>query len=179
MVGPPDAIPEPFSRGVPAGALCAVCAQAWLAGPELVSKLCPGLLVSSMLARSYYACEPFSAREIHMPRADFNRVHINHMFNIANPSVSKAFPIEGTDTPIDDGYVLIQAIGVDAWGHRISINGNPLPHTDIPPGNGWRAWVDHIPPGYLKAGTNTIQIERTGNDDFTIHNVFIHWREHG
>jgi len=116
-----------------------------------------------------------------MARSDFNLIPIAHKFTVAAPSVSKNFPIEGTQKPIDDAYLLVQVRGVSTYTHSIQINDVELGGVDIPPAPGnsqaWLLWMDHIPPNVLKSGTNEITITRQGNDDFEIKNVVVNWRE--
>jgi len=37
--------------------------------------------------------------------------------------------------------------------------------------------MDRVPPGYLRQGTNRIEIRLVGTDSFTVANVAVHWRE--
>ena len=76
-----------------------------------------------------------------MARSDFNMIPIHYTFTVNTPSVTKKFPIEGTQTPLDDAYLLLQIKSVSAQGHQIRINGTHLGGMDIPaaPGNS-NAW---------------------------------------
>ncbi len=116
-----------------------------------------------------------------MARSDFNWVPIFHTFTEPEPSKTMEFPIEGNLNPLDDAFLLIQFSGVGSYAHKIFINNEPLPGWDLPvaPGGSGASqlWMDHIPDGYLKKGTNTIRIDRGAADDFTVHGVAIHWRE--
>lgn len=116
-----------------------------------------------------------------MARSDFNWVGIGHKFTVNAPSVNKSFPIEGSQKPIDDAYLLIQVRGVSQSTHSIKINNVELGGFDIPPAPGnsqaWLLWMEHIPPNILKSGTNEITITRKGNDDFEINAVVVNWRE--
>lgn len=112
-----------------------------------------------------------------MARSDFNWITINHTFTINAPSVTKQFPVEGTQTPIDTAYLLIQAENVSLSSHKIFINNQELGGFDIPPESGWQTWMDSIPSGVLKAGTNSIRIDRIGEDDFHVYGVVVNWRE--
>ncbi len=113
-----------------------------------------------------------------MARSDFNWLSVNHTFTVTNPSFTKAFPIEGNLSPKDDGYLLITAHNVSHQGHQILINNVPLPGWDIPISSpGWQTWMDHIQPGLLKKGMNSITIIRSSDDDFTVKDVVVNWRE--
>ena len=113
-----------------------------------------------------------------MARADFNWMPVNHTFNVNNPSITIQFPIEGNRDPIDDAYLLITAHNVSHQSHQILINNVHLPSWDIPIHNpGWQTWMDHIQPDLLKTGTNTLTIIRAANDDFTVKDAVVHWRE--
>lgn len=118
-----------------------------------------------------------------MARSDFNVVNIQHKFTVNSPTVTRQFPIEGNQPPIDDGYLLFFARGVSLGTHRIRINNVDLPGLDIPPTSGnsqvWMLAMDHIPPNTLKTGTNSITFTRSGNDDFEIAGVVVNWRERG
>lgn len=116
-----------------------------------------------------------------MARSDFNLVPIRQKFTTSNPSVTKQFRVEGTDKPIDDAYLLIQVRGVNSLAHNIKINGKSLAGADLPPApnqsQAWLTWLEHVPPDFLKAGTNSIEIERKDHDDFEIRNIVVNWRE--
>ena len=111
-----------------------------------------------------------------MARADFNWIPFTHTYTANDPSFTAEFRVEGD--PIDDAYLLITAHNVSSQGHQIRINNHDLPSWDIPIHDpGWQTWMDHIEPGVLHAGTNTIMVIRTGGDDFTTKDVVVHWRE--
>lgn len=116
-----------------------------------------------------------------MARADFNWVPIGHNFTVNTPTVTRQFPIEGNQSPIDDAYLLVQVRGVAQSTHRILINNVELGGFDLPPAPGnsqaWLLWMDHIPPNVLQSGNNSITITRVGNDNFEVNAVVVHWRE--
>ena len=118
-----------------------------------------------------------------MARSDFNWVDIGHKFTVNAPTINKKFPVEGTQAPIDDAYLLFQIRGASQASHSIKINNKELDGFDIPPAPGnsqsWLVWMDRIPPNVLKPGTNEITITRKGNDDFEIKAVVVNWRENG
>ena len=95
--------------------------------------------------------------------------------------MTREFPIEGNLDPVDDAHMIIQLRAVNTPNHKIFINDDELPLWDLPiaPGasGAWLSWMEHIPPGYLKKGTNTIRIDRVGNDNFAIRGIVVHWRE--
>ena len=116
-----------------------------------------------------------------MARSDFNWLWINHDFSASSPTVTKEFPIEGSQAPMDDAYLLIQTQGVSQSNHIIKINNKDLPGTDLPEAPGesqsWLLWMKHIGSNVLKLGTNTITITRVGNENFTIGGIAVNWRE--
>ena len=114
-----------------------------------------------------------------MARSDFNLIPINRTFTVNAPSFTREFPIEGNQAPVDDAYILITARDVSLSTHRIFINNQSLSGFDIPSESGWQTWMDNIPPGILQSGTNTLRIDRIGNDNFTVRNVVVNWREPG
>lgn len=83
-----------------------------------------------------------------------------------------------TADPID-AYLGIQAFDVDAYGHEILVNDEPLGGFDIPPQSGWQYWVDTITGASLVEGRNTLRIARDPNsvDAFAIGTVTVHWKE--
>ena len=116
-----------------------------------------------------------------MARSDFNWVWFQHDFTATSPTVTREFPIEGSQDPVDDAYLLIQVRGVSEDNHKIRINNTDLPGLDLQPApsasQAWLLWMKHIGPGILKSGMNTITITRAANDDFRIGGVAINWRE--
>ncbi len=113
-----------------------------------------------------------------MARSDFNWIPINQTFNNSNQSFTINFPIEGNLNPVDDGYLLITAHNVSHQSHHILINNVQLSGWDIPIHNpGWQTWMDRIQPGVLHTGTNSLTITRGSNDDFTVKDAVVHWRE--
>lgn len=113
-----------------------------------------------------------------MARSDFNWIPVNHTFTVNSPSITLEFPIEGTQAPIDDAYLLITAHNVSHQSHEIRINNQPLSGWDIPIHNpGWQTWMDRIQPGILKTGMNSITIVRSADDDFTVKDIVVNWRE--
>lgn len=115
-----------------------------------------------------------------MARADFNWVPIGHTFTAASPTVTRNFNVNGA--PVDDAFLLVQVKGVDSGAHSIKINDQELAGMDLPPAPGgseaWFTWMDHIPPGTLKANQNNrITITRQSNDNFTVSAVVVNWRE--
>jgi len=116
-----------------------------------------------------------------MARSDFNWVSFQHDFTAISPTVTREFPIEGNQDPVDDAYLLIQVRGVSEDNHKIRINSTDLPGLDLQPApsnsQAWLLWMKHIRPGILKSGMNTITITRVANDNFRIGGVAINWRE--
>ena len=113
-----------------------------------------------------------------MARSDFNYIPINHTFTASDPSITREFPIEGNLDPKDDAYLLITAHNVTSQSHQILVNNVSLPSWDIPIHDpGWQTWMDHIQPGLLKTGMNSITIIRSFNDDFSVRDVVVNWRE--
>ncbi len=118
-----------------------------------------------------------------MARADFNYVPVNHTFTENSPVFETDFPVQiNADQELqDDGYLLITVRNVNSGSHRIQINGTNLSGFDIPAAPGgsgaWLTYMDRIQPNILNSGTNNIQITRVGNDDFTVKDMVVHWRE--
>jgi hypothetical protein len=113
-----------------------------------------------------------------MARSDFNWIPFTHTYTANSPSFTREFPIEGGLNPVDDAYLLITAHNVSSQGHQIFINNQELPGWDIPIDDpGWQTWMDHIQPGLLHTGINSITVVRTGGDDFTTKDIVVHWRE--
>jgi hypothetical protein len=113
-----------------------------------------------------------------MARSDFNWIPVNHTFTLSEPSFSINFPIEGNRDPVDDAYLLITAHNVSHQGHEILINNQGLPSWDLPIHDpGWMTWMDHIEPGVLTTGSNSLTILRVGNDDFSVKDIVVCWRE--
>jgi hypothetical protein len=111
-----------------------------------------------------------------MARGDFNWIPFTHTYTANDPSFTAEFRVEGD--PIDDAYLLITAHNVSSQGHQIFINNQELPSWDIPIHDpGWQTWMDHIEPGVLHSGVNSIMVVRTGGDDVTTKDVVVHWRE--
>ena len=83
-------------------------------------------------------------------------------------------PAEATDA-----YLELQAYDVGTFGHEIVLNGEPLSGFDVPPAEGWQYWMDAVTEQELRAGTNTLQIQRdTANEDaFAVGNVVVNWKE--
>lgn len=118
-----------------------------------------------------------------MARSDFVWVNFDVNFDVAGESATRNFVVDGA--PIDTGYLLVQARGLNGGGaetlHQIEINGQDLPVFDLPVQEGndrWTTWMDRIPPNFLLANqNNTITIRKVGADNFSVANVAIHWRE--
>ena len=129
-----------------------------------------------------------------MTQTDFAWVNFNHTFTAAAPLATRNFEVDNAPiaaNPPDGavravGYVLVQAFDVENSAgpqqsqHRIQINGVDLPDFDVPvEGGAWQTWMDHIPPGVLVVGNNSIRILHGGADadGFRVANVAVHWRE--
>ncbi|WP_298972824.1 hypothetical protein [uncultured Roseobacter sp.] len=117
-----------------------------------------------------------------MRQSDFTWVSFQQDFNSATTNASRGFKIDGT--PVGVGYLLIQQFDVEADTHRILINGKPLDGFDLARDKTdrvWTTWMDGIPPGVLKRGSNKISILRDAqaSEFFRIGSVAIHWRENG
>lgn len=117
-----------------------------------------------------------------MARSDFNMVDIGHLFTPNQPVMTKHFPIEGNQAPVDDAYLLLQVQGIAA-NHTLRINNEIIPGVALTnaPGDSqvWRLGFTRIPPGVLKLGDNTIRIDRNPNagDNFRVAWVVVNWRE--
>lgn len=124
-----------------------------------------------------------------MQRADYLVVRFNEHLGDDRQDLRTRFPFVGERStakrfrlakkPVGDGYVIVQAAGVEGLGSRILINGRNLPGVDLIPTGRARALdvVDVIPEDYFAAGDNTIQFRAQRGDNFVVHNVIVHWRE--
>jgi len=117
-----------------------------------------------------------------MTQADFAYIPVNFTFTAANPTFQTGFNIDQALVGgWMGGYLLITVRSVDSDSHRIFINSKELLGWDIPlpPANSdaWFTYMDRIDPGVLQAGGNSIRITRSGNDDFAVRDVVVHWRE--
>ncbi len=113
-------------------------------------------------------------------RSDFNVIPIRRTFNSSNNAFSVNFPIEAGKI-VDDGYLVMQVRSVGEPGnHQLRINGETIPF-DFQPAPGtsqaWLAWMTTFRPGVLKSGSNRIEIERIGSDNFEVRDIVINWRE--
>ena len=83
-------------------------------------------------------------------------------------------PAEATDA-----YLELQAYDVGTFGHEIVLNGEPLSGFDVPPAEGWQYWMDAVTEQELRAGTNTLQIQRdtASEDAYAVGNVVVNWKE--
>ena len=118
-----------------------------------------------------------------MARSDFNVVPVNHTFTVADPEFTAQFAIEGNQIT-DHGFLIVTMRGVSLDSHRIFINTTELDSFDLPPAPGdsqaWQTWMDVIRPDAFLPGTNQtnrLRIVRSGNDDFEVKAVVVHWRE--
>lgn len=113
-----------------------------------------------------------------MAQADFKWVNFDTNFNSSTTNASRTFTVDSTPAN-DTGYLLVQAFDVERGNHRLRLNDKDLPSFDIPKHGDkqWFTWMDRIPPGFLKKGTNKLEILRMGQEDFTVANVAVHWRE--
>jgi hypothetical protein len=96
---------------------------------------------------------------------------------VGDESTEKAFevPVAGAV----DGYVTIQALDVDSYGHEILVNGEALSGFDVPPASGWQCWMDVLTGATLREGENTIRVRRDTEtpDAFAVGTVRVTWRE--
>lgn len=117
-----------------------------------------------------------------MARSDFNMIDISHHFTKTFPVVTKHFPIEGVQKPVDDAYLLLQVQGIST-NHAVDINGKSIGGLALAAAPGesqaWRLGFTRIPPGVLRTGDNTIKITRnaTQTDDFRVSWAVVNWRE--
>lgn len=128
-----------------------------------------------------------------MLRADFAWLNFDQEFTRPNQEATRSFVIddepERASRPQSnrsaEGFLLIQAQDVgnsstdegDAITHRILINGRHLPSFDMVDHEGWNLWMDRIPAGFLRSGTNRLTIRRRAVDRFRVANVMVQWRE--
>lgn len=133
-----------------------------------------------------------------MFQGDFAWLNFDVTFDQPNEEATRSFVID--DSPVEatpsnanisaEGFLLIQARNAGAQPgadgevtpHEILINGRALPSFDIVGRDGWNLWMDRIPDGILRRGTNRLTIRRitggdNGNDRFRVANVVVQWRE--
>lgn len=92
---------------------------------------------------------------------------------------TEAYEFTVSTDEVSDCHLSLQAYDVGEYGHEVLINGESLSGFDIPPAEGWQYWMDSLSDRRLQAGTNTVRIRRdtTGEDNFAVGNVKIHWKE--
>lgn len=131
-----------------------------------------------------------------MLRADFAWLNFDEKFNRSNQEATRSFVIDDEPERASrsnsdrsaEGFLLIQARNVgdpdgdlsddgDVALHRILINGRHLPSFDLVEHEGWNLWMDRIPAGFLREGTNRLTIRRRPGDSFQVANVVVQWRE--
>ncbi|MGK7888669.1 MAG: hypothetical protein AB4042_05000 [Leptolyngbyaceae cyanobacterium] len=114
--------------------------------------------------------------------SDFNVIPVRQTFDSNNRLFSVNFPVEtGSARIVDDGYLIMQVRSVGEPGsHQLRLNGEIIPF-DFQPAPGasqaWLAWMTTFRPGVLNSGTNRLEIERIGSDNFEVRDVVINWRE--
>jgi len=104
---------------------------------------------------------------LHVPWAEF----------VGDQSSERTFTVP-TDDPAD-AFVLLQAYDVGAFGHEILINGESLSGFDIPPAEGWQAWMDAVTGADLTEGKNTVRVRRGSGtrDDFVVGALTVNWTQ--
>jgi hypothetical protein len=104
-------------------------------------------------------------------------LHVPWAVYVGNQSTVKSFTVDAA--PIGDAYLLIQALGVSEFSHKVLINGAEVGGFNLPPSRDWQTWMVIVNERFLKRGSNTIQVVRdaTTPDDFVIGAVVVHWRE--
>jgi hypothetical protein len=89
------------------------------------------------------------------------------------------FTIEGT--PNGKGYLLLYLWSIQDLHHKIEINNiNVSNATAFPHQLGSEknaTWIIPIDENVLKKGNNTLQIKRSGNDNFHVYSVIVNWKE--
>lgn len=128
-----------------------------------------------------------------MFNSDFVWLNFDQEFTQPNQEATRSFQIDDTPETAStaqsnisaEGFLLIQARDVgnsstdegDPITHRILINGRHLPSFDLVDNEGWNLWMDRIPEGFLRRGTNRLTIRRRAVDRFRVANVVVQWRE--
>jgi hypothetical protein len=126
-------------------------------------------------------------------RADFKVLTFNEHLGDDQDDINTDFTFTGQrsskkvfeinqDPFAADGYVEYQVSHVDELAHEILINDQPLPAVDVfrtgqATNTRVQTHTDVIPASLFRKGSNTIQFERQGGDNFLIHHVIVHWRE--
>ncbi|MEL6812551.1 MAG: hypothetical protein AAFP76_14575 [Bacteroidota bacterium] len=121
-------------------------------------------------------------------RSDFNVVPIREHLGDNAGDINTDFPFRGRNStrkefriegdPVDDAYLLINHSNVNSSAHVIKINDTDLPWLDILDADDkFASQTKLIPPGLLRRGTNSVQIQQKGTDNIIVYDVIIHWRE--
>ena len=132
-----------------------------------------------------------------MAVSDFTYITFREHLGDNQDDLDTSFPFMGSKTSVKSftidgepisGYVIVNTEDMDWHFHKILINDRNLPGLDL-----WnvssgkrisRLSMDEVPEGFLRNGTNTIQIIRThvehedvdDQDNFIIHDVVVHWK---
>jgi len=89
------------------------------------------------------------------------------------------FTIEGT--PNGKGYLLLYLWSIQTLDHKIEINSiNVSNAAELPHQLGSEkiaTWIIPIDENVFKKGNNTLQIKRSGSDNFHIYSVIVNWKE--
>lgn len=96
---------------------------------------------------------------------------------VGDESSELSFTVPSDDA--GDAFVLVQAYDVGAFGHEILINGESLSGFDIPPAEGWQAWMDAVTGTELREGENTVKVRRDpeSRDDFVVGACTVNWTQ--
>lgn len=130
-----------------------------------------------------------------MATSDFTYITFNEHLGDNQGDIDTGFPFMGTRSSVKSfridgepisGYVIVNTQDLDWRTHSILINDRNLPGADlINESSGKitsRLSMDEIPEGFLRNGTNTIQIIMNQNpdvenqDNFLIFDAVVHWK---
>ncbi len=106
-------------------------------------------------------------------------VTFNGMTFVGDQSKLANFTIERT--PIGKGYLLMHLWSVQGIHHKIEINNINISNAaEVPQQSGSQKsaiWIIPIDENVLKKDNNTLQIKRSGGDNFHIYSVIVNWKE--
>ena len=115
----------------------------------------------------------------HLGDDEGDLVTFNGMTFVGSQSKLANFTIEGT--PNGKGYFLMYLWSVQDLHHKIEINNINISNaTEFPHQLGSEknaTWIIPIDDNVLKKGDNTLQIKRSGSDNFHIYSIIVNWKE--
>jgi len=115
----------------------------------------------------------------HLGDNENDLVTFGGMTFVGDQSKLANFTIEGT--PSGNGYLLLYLWSVQDLHHKIELNSINISNAAEFPhqlGSEKNAiWIIPIDENVLKKGNNTLQIKRSGNDNFHVYSAIVNWKE--